>query len=240
MHNKLGHIHSIETFSTADGPGIRFVAFLQGCNFRCQYCHNPDTWATTGGKEWSATDLLNKALQYQSYYRASSGGITASGGEPLLQPEFLAEFFRLAKAEGLHTCLDTAGDIARVSAGQLDAILANTDLVLYDVKEANEIRHKEIAGRSMAEPRQFLQTVQAQGIPVRLRYVYIKGVNDSEDTLESLKKLPEQFSVVQAIDVLPYHRLGEHKWKDLGLEYPLAGITPPSGEETEMVRKWLS
>jgi pyruvate formate lyase activating enzyme len=234
-----GKIHSFETFSTADGPGIRFVAFFQGCNFRCKYCHNPDTWTYDGGSEWRASEVIDKVMEYENFYRSSEGGLTAGGGEPLLQAKFLAELFQLAHEEELHTCLDTAGDIAKLSGEEIENILTHTDLVLLDIKEMDEARHKELVGRDMSGPLKFLQILQDNEIPTRLRYVYIKGINDSKEVLDGIKELKNKFSCVKGIDVLPYHRMGEHKWEALDTEYALAGVEPPTSAEVDEVRDYL-
>ena len=171
-----GFLHSIESMGTVDGPGIRTVVFLQGCALRCQYCHNPDTWHAQGGQQITPEALVKKLRRFQPYYARSGGGVTFSGGEPLLQPDFLAECLRLCRAEGIHTCIDTAG----VGLGDYDAILQNTDLVLYDVKHEDPAAYQALTGQPIGRTHAFVEAVRRVGVPMWVRHVVVPGVTDGE------------------------------------------------------------
>ena len=244
MHkNVIGRIHSFETFGTVDGPGIRFVVFMQGCNFRCKFCHNPDTWFKNGGKEYTSTEVFEKILKYKTYYDSSNGGITISGGEPLLQIDFVTELFKLAKENGIHTAIDTAGDIDfedKDSISKLDEVIKYTDLILLDIKEIDDIKHKELTGKSNKNTLKLAKYLNEKNIPVVIRYVYIKGVNDSEDTLNGLKEIKQSMSNIQEIDVLGYHKMGEYKWKELGIKNQFENIESPTLEETKKIKEFLN
>lgn len=234
---KLGQIHSYESFSTSDGPGIRFVVFFQGCSFRCKFCHNPDTWKVDAGEQASAKGVITEAIKYKKYFESSGGGITACGGEPLLQPKFLTELFSLAKENELHTCLDTAGDISNLTPLDIEDIIAHTDLVLFDVKELDKIKHKELTKRSL--DLSFLDYLEKANIPTRIRYVYIPEVNDSIEMVDGLLEIKNKYKCIEAIDILPYHRLGLQKWKELGMVYELENIEPPTQEMIKNMEKRL-
>ena len=216
---KKGRIHSIESFGTVDGPGIRFVAFMQGCPLRCQYCHNPDTWDPNGNCQYELTpeELLRQALRYRSYI--ATGGVTLSGGEPLMQSEFVKEYFRLCRQEGLHTALDTSG--AYCSGHALEA-LEHTDLVLLE----NNLR--------------MLDVLQERGIDTWLRHVVVPGLTDDDEWLDKVGELAARFSVVKKIEILPYHTLGKFKYEKMNLSYPLEGVEPLSRERAQEIRERLS
>ena len=244
MHKEIkGRIHSFETFGTVDGPGIRFVVFMQGCNFRCKFCHNPDTWFKDGGKEYTAEEVFESILKYKTYYDSSKGGLTISGGEPLLQIQYVTELFKLAKQNNIHTAIDTAGDTdmqGEESINNLDELLKYTDLVLLDIKEIDENRHIELTGKSNKNTLMFAEYLNKKNIPVIIRYVYIPGVNDSQDTLNGLKELKNKLNNIQEIDVLGYHKMGEYKWKELGIKNEFEQIEPPTGEEVEKTKRYLN
>lgn len=225
----LGRIHSIESMGLVDGPGVRTVVFLQGCRLRCLYCHNPDTWQPDGsGELFSPEQLVEKLLRYRPYY-GSLGGVTFSGGEPLLQPQFLLETLRLCKKEGLHTCLDTSG----VGCGEYDEILNYTDLVLYDIKHEDPACYEQITGLPMEETDRFLQDVQRKKVPLWLRHVVVPGLTDHPEHLARLRDYAAQIKGVERVELLPYHLLGVKKYESLGIPYRLAGVPAMDAEKTQ-------
>lgn len=229
MNNNLGAIHSIESFGSVDGPGVRFVVFLQGCRMRCQFCHNADTWQTKEGDVKPAA-LLAKAKRYQTYWR-DQGGITVSGGEPLLQIDFVTELFRLAKAEGIHTTLDTCGQpFTREGAmfAKIEALMAVTDLVLLDIKHIDEKAHTRLTRWSNRNILDFAKYLDEIGKPVWIRHVLVPTINDEDRYLIALDRFVSSLSNVERVEVLPYHTMGAYKWKALGMDYPLEGVEPPT------------
>ena len=233
----IGRIHSIETFGTVDGPGIRFVAFMQGCPLRCLFCHNPDTWNPQGQCQYQLTprQLLDEVVGYRSFIK--SGGVTLSGGEPLMQAEFVREFFALCHAEGLHTALDTSGAYASQKA--FDA-LENVDLVLLDVKTANPDLYPRLTRGDFATNNRFLDELQRRGIDVWVRHVVVPGYTDDDESLRRLGEYVAAYDVVKKIEILPYHTLGVFKYKNLGIDYPLDGVPPLSAERVQQIRDMLS
>lgn len=228
----LGKVHSLETMGLVDGPGIRVVVFLQGCALRCRYCHNPDTWEMTGGEEMTPQELLKKIIRYRPYFSRSGGGVTFSGGEPLLQPEFLLEMLKLCREAGIHTCLDTAG----CGRSEYDEILRFTDLVLYDVKQVTEEDYRKMTGRDWTETGKFLQAVRRAETPMWIRHVVVPGLTDGEAHMAALKAfIKAHVPNVQKVELLPYHLLGVHKYEAMGLPYALAGIP---AMDTEKVQQW--
>lgn len=227
---QVGHIHSIESMGLVDGPGIRTVVFLQGCGIRCCYCHNPDTWAHDGGEVIASEALVNKLCRFKSYFDASGGGVTFSGGEPLQQPAFLAEALRLCKEAGLHTCIDTAG----VGLGDYDAILANTDLVLYDVKHFTPEGYQQITGTTMERTLAFLDAVQKADVPLWVRHVVVPGLTDGDDHICALADYINGIRNVQKVELLGYHLLGREKYRVSNLPYALEGV--PALSETALAR----
>ncbi len=216
-----GNIHSIESMGLVDGPGIRTVVFLQGCALRCRFCHNPDTWAAAGGEALTPPELAARLARFKPYFSRSGGGVTFSGGEPLLQPEFLAEALRLCRAEGIHTCLDTAG----CGRGDYAAILQNTDLVLYDVKDITAERYRWLTGAEWDETNRFLAVLREAGTPVWVRHVVVPGRSDSEAYMAQLRAfIRENVPNVQKVELLAYHLLGRPKYEKMGLAYPLEGV----------------
>ncbi|WP_066175684.1 pyruvate formate-lyase-activating protein [Bacillus marinisedimentorum] len=232
-----GRIHSVETLGTVDGPGLRYIVFTQGCPLRCLYCHNPDTWERAGGNEADSVMLINEVRRYLPYMKASGGGITVSGGEPLLQPEFVLDLFKQAKAVGINTALDTAGSIIPAN---IDELLEYTDLVLLDVKHVDDDGHRTITGQSNHNNRKFAAILEKKGIPVWIRHVLLPGYTDGEDTLRRLGKYAGSLSNVKKIEVLPYHKMGDYKWEALGLTNKLQHVEPPTAEEAENAYKIIT
>lgn len=224
----LGRIHSIETFGTVDGPGIRFVAFFQGCPMRCAFCHNPDTWNPNAPVQYEMTpeELLAEAKRYKSFIK--KGGITCSGGEPLVQADFLLEFFRLCKAEGFHTALDTSGVIFSEKAKQ---VLEYTDLVLLDIKILDDHLHQSYTGHTRANNQKFLDYLRDIDKPTWVRHVLVPSYTDHEEHLSALAQHLSLYNNVERVELLPYHTMGTYKYKELGISYPLEGI-PPLSEES--------
>lgn len=219
----LGKIHSWESMGLVDGPGIRTVIFLQGCKLRCQYCHNPDTWGLSSAvpETLSAQGVVNRLLRFRTYY-GQNGGVTFSGGEPLLQKDFLLETLKLCKKEGIHTCLDTAG----CGIGGYKEILAHTDLVLFDLKHYTEEGYHFITGRSPDESLTFLQTAQQMQIPLWIRHVVVPGITDNPQHLEGLISCMKNIKGIQKVELLPYHTLGVSKYPLLHIPYPLEHVPP--------------
>ncbi|MBN2735554.1 MAG: pyruvate formate lyase-activating protein [Spirochaetales bacterium] len=230
-------VHSIESFSTLDGPGIRYVIFLQGCSFRCHYCHNIDTRAFDQGKELSHSDIIWEVRRNAGYLKANSGGITASGGEPLEQAESLVPLFREVKGLSLTTCLDTAGYILNNSVKKL---LDVTDLVLLDYKHTDEEKHKILTGRSNRVVKEFHRYLEESGKNYWIRYTILQGINDSEDDISGLKEILDKCHYLKKIDVLPYHTLGVHKWRELNMDYPLGDMKPFDPKRAREIQDFLS
>ncbi len=229
-----GRIHSFETFGTVDGPGIRFVVFLQGCHFRCVYCHNPDTWTLSGGKTFRPEEIAEMAQRYKPYFDASGGGITVSGGEPLLQIPFVTELFRHCRQKGIHTCLDTNGSV--IQSSDLDTLMQYTNLVLLDIKHMECERHKKITGFSNARVLSFARYLDNIEKPFNIRTVIVPGLSDSPSYIEALKTFCSSFSSLIKIELLPFHKMGEYKWHELSLPYMLQEIQPPSDEKMQKLK----
>ena len=231
-----GRIHSTESFGTVDGPGIRFVVFFQGCPLRCSYCHNPDTWNFTDGKEITAEELINEYDSYKEFL--SSGGITATGGEPLAQPEFLAELFSLAKSRGIHTCLDTSGGCYNPENHEaIDEVMKYTDLVMLDIKHIDSKEHKKLTGIGNEHILSFARHLSELGKEIWIRHVVVPGITDSRDELLHLGEFISGLKTLKALDVLPYHDMGKEKYRALGIEYPLEGTPPLSKSEALKARE---
>lgn len=229
-----GHIHTLETFGLVDGPGVRFVIFLKGCRMRCKFCHNPDTWSGSG-KEWTAADLFAHVRKYKSYWK-NNGGITVSGGEPLLQMSFVTELFRLAKAEGIHTALDTAGEPFRTDApylAEFDKLMELTDLFLLDLKMMDPEGHKRLTGVENSNIIRMARYLSDHGGKMWIRHVLVPGVTDDEQDLRKMHSFIASLKTVERAEILPYHTLGIMKWKELGLDYPLDGVPAPTEEQVK-------
>lgn len=233
---KQGRIHSIETFGTVDGPGIRYVIFFQGCPFRCLYCHNPDTWMADGGMLMTTDELLTGYEKNASYYK--KGGITATGGEPLMQLDFLTELFQKAKRKGIHTCIDTSGAVYHESKrAEYEALLSYTDLVLLDIKHSNSEEHKKLTGHSMDAPLKFASLLSELEIPMVIRHVLVPEITDTMEQLTGLGTLMKQFQNLVGLEVLPFHQMGTTKYQNLGIPYPLEGVKALTKEDASRARK---
>ena len=218
---KYAKVHSIDSFGTVDGPGIRFLLFLQGCGLKCKYCHNRDTWDANGGEYMSLDDILKKILRYKEYIN-HGGGVTVSGGEPLLQAKFLIELFTKLKDEGIHTCIDTSGMLPLTS--DIKKVLSLTDLVLLDIKHIDSKKCEELVGFPNKLELEFAKYLSDNGIPMWIRQVLILGITDDEKDLLKLKKFLSTLKTLKKTELLPYHPLGKHKWTDLGLTYELEDV----------------
>ncbi|UJF18713.1 pyruvate formate lyase 1-activating protein [Vibrio sp. SS-MA-C1-2] len=234
-----GRIHSFESCGTVDGPGIRFIVFLQGCLMRCQYCHNRDTWDLHDGKEVTVEEIMKEVVSYRHFMTASGGGITASGGEAMLQPEFVRDLFKAAHDEGIHTCLDTNGYI-RKHSDVIDEVLDYADLVMLDLKQMNNEVHENLVGVPNKRVLQFAEYLQKRGQKTWIRYVIVPGFTDDEASARELGEFIKDMDNVEKIEMLPYHKLGAHKWEALGYDYPLDGVNPPSKETMEKIKSILS
>ena len=233
--NISGRIHSFQSLGTLDGPGVRFVAFLQGCPLRCACCHNPDTWDMSGGQEFSAETVVQKALRCRPYF-GQDGGITLSGGEPLLQKEFAEEIFRCCKEENLHTCLDTSGCIPPESCENL---LSLTDRVLLDIKYTDENSYRKHVGCSLSAPLAFLKALNEKKIPTTLRQVIIPSLNDTEENVLALLQIAKTHTCVDKIELLPFRKICQTKYDAMGIEFPLAHIPTPAKETMAALRALL-
>ena len=244
MDSCKGIVHSLETFGSVDGPGVRFVVFLQGCNMRCKYCHNPETWSCDGGEEWSADKLFERVWKYRNYWGKdmTEGGVTVSGGEPLLQIDFVTEFFKILKAHGVHTTLDTSGQPFSMEPGWLakfEELIKYTDLVMLDLKEIDNAKHKSLTGYGNENILQMAEYLSEKGIPMWIRHVLVPGVTDDQKGLEDMAQFIANLKTVEKIENLPYHTLGLFKWENLKLAYPLEGVRTPSAEEVAKADKIL-
>lgn len=236
-----GYVHSLESFGSVDGPGVRYVIFLSGCAMRCQFCHNPDTWNMKDGKEYTADQLLKIALRYKSYW-GEKGGITVSGGEPLLQMEFLTELFKKAKEAGVHTTLDTSGNPYTVKEpwhAQWLELMKYTDLVLLDIKQIDEQEHRKLTGQTGENILAMARKLSDMEKPVWIRHVLVPGGSDKDEYLYRLADFIHTLKNVQRVEVLPYHTLGTFKWEKLGIPYPLEGVKPPTQERIDNARRIL-
>ena len=236
-----GYIHSTESFGSVDGPGVRFVIFVSGCPMRCQFCHNPDTWNMQAGEQRSADELLKQALRYRSYSK-DGGGITVSGGEPLMQIDFLIELFQKAKEQGVHTTIDTSGaPFTREEPffSKFNELMKYTDLLLLDIKHIDDEQHKILTGhtnQNILDLARYLSDIKK---PVWIRHVLVPERSDRDEYLERLHDFIKTLDNVEKVEVLPYHTLGEYKWKELGYDYPLAGVEPPTKERVENANRIL-
>jgi len=235
-----GYIHSLESFGLVDGPGVRFVIFLSGCKMRCKYCHNPDTW-NLSGEEWDADKLIQKALRYKTYWK-DTGGITVSGGEPLLQLDFLLELFTIAKENNISTVLDTSGQPFSTDEKWLkkfEKLIGMTDLIILDIKAMDEKLHKELTGHKNTNILEMAKYLSENGHKMWLRHVLVPGVTDSEGELKKLKDFSDSLETVEKIEILPYHTLGMAKWEKLGIDYPLKDVPTPTDAEIKKAEEIL-
>ena len=230
-------IHSIESFGTVDGPGIRFVLFLQGCHLQCKYCHNRDTWDMKGGEYKTLDDIFEKIKRYKNYMMLSGGGVTATGGEPLLQVKFLIELFKKLKAEGIHTCIDTSGIVAITD--DVKEVLKYTDLVLLDIKHIDDEKCKKLVGVSNKRELEFAQYLSDNNIKIWIRQVLVPGYTDDEEDLKKLKKFIKSLKTVENVQILPYHSMGKFKWEKLGNKYELEDVRTANQDDVDRVKKIL-
>ncbi len=229
----IGYVHSVETAGTVDGPGVRFVLFTAGCPLRCLYCHNPDSQRMKEGREVSASQVLDEIAVYADTLKRMHGGLTISGGEPLVQPDFVQAILRGAKDLGLHTALDTSGYLGGRASG---ALLADTDLVLLDIKHSDPAVYRRLTGVDLQPTLDFACHLDAIGKPVWVRYVLVPGLTDQPEAVERLADFIATLGSVERVDVLPFHKMGEFKWLERELRYALADVQPPTLEATEAVR----
>lgn len=239
----IGRIHSFESFGTVDGPGIRFVVFMQGCPLRCQYCHNPDTWEGSDGTEYSASEVAARVARYKNYY-GDKGGVTVSGGEPLLQMDFVIELFRLCKAQGITTCADTTGITFNPndpeSVKKHERLLEVCDLFLLDIKHIDLDKHKTLTGLSNERPLAFAKFLSNHGKRVWIRHVLVPTLTDDDEALKKLRAFLDTLTSVEKVEVLPYHTMGEVKYEKLGIPYPLKGVQPPTKERVLNAKRILT
>ena len=228
-------VHSFESLGTVDGPGIRFVVFLQGCHLKCKYCHNRDTWDINAGSYKSLDEIYNKIKRYKPYFKSSNGGVTITGGEPLLQSKFIIELFKRLKKEGIHTCIDTSGIVNLTE--DIKEVLNLTDLVLLDIKHIDAEKCKTLTGHSNKRELAFAKYLSDNNIPVWIRQVIIPGVTDEEKDIISLKEFIKQLKTVQKVEFLPYHTAGKYKWKELGKKYEFENIREATQNDIERVKK---
>lgn len=237
----MGRIHSFESFGTVDGPGIRFVVFMQGCPLRCQYCHNPDTWGA-GGQEYTAESVAQRVLKYKNYF-GEKGGITVSGGEPLLQIDFIIELFTILKSKGIHTCIDTSGITfntnSEESVEQHKRLLSVTDLFLVDIKHIDDEACKRLTGKSNERTLAFAKFLSDNGKKLWIRQVLVPNITDGEESLQRTRAFIDGLKTVEKVEVLPYHTLGVVKYEKLGIEYPLKDVQAPSKESVARAKEIL-
>lgn len=238
MNTNILRVHSFESFGTVDGPGIRYVIFLQGCHLNCKYCQNRDTWDVCGGKEFTIDEIIQNILKYQSYIKPSGGGVTVSGGEPLLQAKTLISLFDELKKLDIHTAIDTSGMFGITD--DIKQLINLTDLVLLDIKHINSKKSKELVGFSNELELKFAKYLSDINKPVWIRQVLIPGITDDENDLIKLKNFVSSLNNVEKIELLPYHNLGRFKWETLGLEYPLQNIRPANNVDIERAKKYLN
>ncbi len=232
----IGRVHSIQSMGTLDGPGVRYVVFLQGCNLRCKCCHNPDTWATVGGTEYTADQIVERALRFREYFGAD-GGITLSGGEPLLQAKFCTELFKKCHEEGINTCLDTSGSVIN---GAVKALLEVTDRVLLDIKYTSDALYRENVGCGMEMPLEFLKLLNEKGIPTTLRQVIIPDRNDNAENIAALNRIVSQNGVVDKVELLAFRKICQVKYDKLGIDFPFADIPEPTADKMHELNNMLS
>lgn len=231
-----GRIHSLQSLGTVDGPGVRFVVFMQGCPLRCGCCHNPDTWDLSGGREYEASDVLKRILRCRDYF-GKDGGVTVSGGEPLLQAEFVRELFILCRENGINTCLDTSGCLLD---DKIHALLDVTDRVLLDIKYTDDVSYREYAGCSMDKPLAFLDELNRRQIPVWLRQVTIPGKSDDEENILRLREIARSHPCVDKVELLPFRKICQMKYDNMGIPFPFGGIPEPAKELMEKLNSIIN
>ncbi len=233
----LGRIHSLETFGTVDGPGIRFIIFMQGCTLKCKYCHNRDTWDLHSGFDCSVSELIEQIKRYKTYIDNSGGGVTVSGGEPLLQSNFLIELFKKLKKLKIHTAIDTSGIIPINE--KIKELLKYTDLVLLDIKHIDNQKSIDLTGMPNKNTLDFAKYLSDNNIPIWIRQVLVPGITDDEKDLQKLKEFISTLNTVKRVEILPYHNMGKFKWEDLGEIYPLNDTPTPTKEQIDKAKNIL-
>lgn len=244
MSNLTGRIHSFETFALVDGPGVRCAVFLHGCALRCKFCHNPDTWHPCDNLTFmTPQELYQKLIRYRPYWK-NNGGVTFSGGEPLLQMDFVTEVCKLLKKDGIHTCIDTAGQPFRPDDAEwlkrFDELLAVTDLVMLDLKQFDDGLHRELTGHGNANILAMARYLSDKGQDMWIRHVLVPGVTDDETDLRKMSEFIASLDHVKLVEILPYHTMGIHKWNKLGLDYPLMGVPMPTDEQVKRAEELLN
>lgn len=232
-------VHSVETAGALDGPGLRYVLFLKGCPFRCKFCHNPDTWTLDGANKKSLSEILADIQKYEDFFKFTKGGVTVSGGEPLMQAQFTAELFCALKKRGLHTCLDTCGH-ADIKNQYVRLCAENSDLVMLDIKHLDKSVHKEITGCEISKTLEFLELLESLKKRVWLRIVMLSGISDTPEYAKKLATFVKQYKCVELVELLPYHTLGVHKWHALKIDYAYENMEPPSKLRVEAFEKFLN
>ena len=231
----IGKVHSLQSLGTVDGPGVRFVVFMQGCPLRCGCCHNPDTWDFSGGTEYTAQEIIRKAVRFKEYF-GEKGGVTVSGGEPLLQAEYVKELFELCRNEGINTCLDTSGCMLDDAVKEL---LKVTDRVLLDVKYTDAEDYRRHVGCELSQVLDFLDYLDGQGIPTTLRQVIIPTLNDSEDNVLKLKEIADAHKCVDGVELLPFRKICQTKYSEMGIEFKFGRLPEPDPEKTALLQELL-
>lgn len=238
-----GRIHSFESMGAVDGPGLRFVIFLQGCPMRCAYCHNPDSWDFNKGTIFSTDQCVEEVLKYKSYF-GKNGGVTVSGGDPLCQLDFVTELFTKLKSKNIHTCIDTSGITFnrsnKVILEKFDKLIRVTDLVLLDIKHINKEKHLWLTGQPNDNILDFAKYLDENNVPVWIRYVLVPNINEDEETLKQTKEFIDDLTNVEKIEILPYHNMALHKYEELGIEYRLKDTPIPTNEQIEFATKILT
>ncbi len=237
MIQETARVHSFESFGTVDGPGVRFVIFFQGCHLSCLYCHNRDLWDFHTGTEYSIDYVFNEAVKYRPYFEAGQGGVTASGGDPLMQAPAIVALFRKCRDSGIHTALDTSGALPLTSI--VKRVLELTDVVLLDIKSMNDFRHTELTGISNKNTLEFAEYLAQQKIPVWIRHVIVPGITDNEEDCRELARFIKTLTNVEKIELLPFHKMGEFKWEELSKEYSLTDTEPPTPEDMIRVQSYF-
>ena len=233
MSEVIGRVNSLESFGSVDGPGVRYIVFLKGCHMRCKYCHNPETWGMEGGMEMTPQEIMDKAIRFKAYWK-NGGGITVSGGEALLQMDFIIELFKLAKAKGINTCIDTSGNPFSLDPEYLkkfDELMNLTDTFLLDIKIIDDEKHKELTGWTNKNILELAKYLSDNNKDMWIRNVLVPGVTDDTKDLEGLRDFVKTLKTVKRFEVLPYHTLGVVKYEELGIKYELEGVLPPTKEE---------
>lgn len=234
----MAKIHSFESFGTVDGPGVRFVIFMQGCPMRCKYCHNPDTWEFNGGKEYSSDEVINEIMKYKNYIK--EGGVTVSGGEPLVQIDFVIELFKKLKEKKIHTCCDTSGiTFHEDNIDKYNELIQVCDLFLVDIKHIDDELHQKLTSQKSNNPKKFIQYLNEHQKTMWIRHVLVNGYTNDEKYLMQTKEFLEPFDYIEKVEILPYHTLGISKYEKLGIEYPLKDIEVPTSKDIKRANEIL-